>query len=87
MTTYKIIEGLDKALFYSNQTCIITAHKQEKLKELFEKAKFAFDMLPEAIQMNDGRIWYKPKAHYNNANELYFKDINSKIKVTLDSRS
>lgn len=87
ISTYKIIEGLDKALFYSNQTCIITAHKQDKLKELFEKAKFAYDNLPEAIQLNDGRIWHKPKAHYNNANELYFKDINSKIKVSLDSRS
>jgi len=39
MSTYKIIEWLDRALFASNQTCIITAHKQDKLKELFEKAK------------------------------------------------
>jgi ribosomal 50S subunit-recycling heat shock protein len=39
------------------------------------------------IKVND-IIWVrKPEAHYNNANELYFKDINSRIKVTLDSRS
>ena len=86
MSTYKIIEGLDRALFFSNQTIIITAHKQEKLKELFEKAKFAYDNMPEAIKIK-GWYWNKPVAHYNNANELYFKDINSRIKVSLDSRS
>jgi len=87
LSTYKIIESLDRALFYSNQTCIITAHKQNKMQELFEKAKFAYDNLPDQILLNDWRVWNKPKAHYNNANELYFKDINSKIKVSLDSRS
>jgi len=87
MSTYKIIEWLDKALMYSNQTVIITAHKQEKLQELFEKAKFAYNNLPLTIKLKDWKIWTKPKAYYNNRNELYFKDKNSKIKVALDSRS
>ena len=87
MSTYKIIDGLDTALFYHNQTIVITAHKQDKLKELFEKAKYAYESMPDVIELSDGRIWNKPKAYYNNANELFFKDINSTIKVSLDSRS
>jgi hypothetical protein len=38
---------------YSNQTVIITAHKQEKLQELFEKAKFAYNNLPLTIKLKD----------------------------------
>lgn len=87
LSTYKLIEWLDTALLYSNQTVIISAHKIDKLQELFEKVKFAYDNLPETIQLNDWKIWNKPKADYNNRNELFFKSNNSKIKVTLDSRS
>lgn len=87
LSTYKLIEWLDTALMYSNQTVIITAHQQNKLQELFEKVKFAYDNLPESIQLNDWKIWIKPKADYNNRNELFFKSNNSKIRVSLDSRS
>jgi len=87
ISTFKLIEWLDRALFYSNQTCIIVAHKMDKLQELFEKVKFAYDNLPEQVILNDWKVWNKLKADYNNRNELFFKWNNSKIKVTLDSRS
>jgi hypothetical protein len=32
-------------------------------------------------------VWNKPKTTYDNKNELFFKELNSKIMVTLDSRS
>ena len=87
ISTYKLIEWLDRSIFKKNQTCIITAHKLDKLKDLFAKVKFAYDNLPESIQLKDWKIWKKPQAFYNSANELYFKENNSKIQVSLDSRS
>lgn len=87
MSTYKLVEWLDRALFWKNQTVIITAHLQSKLTELFEKVKLAYENLPSEIELSDWSIWTKPKADYNNRNELYFKEINSKIRVSLDSRS
>ena len=89
ITTYKIIDGLDETLFKPNQTRIITAHREDKQKEMFQKAKYAYEQLPTEIpdiQRNDW-IRTKPIPKYDNANELFFPDINSKIKVTLGSRS
>lgn len=87
-TTYKCIDKLDSALFYPNKKRIITAHKQEKLKEIFQIVKFAYEQLPEVIQDKENNItWVKPKAKYDNVNQLFFDDINSSISVTLDSRS
>jgi len=87
MTTYKMIDWLDKALFLENQTIVITAHKQEKQKELFQKVKYAFSMLPNSIDNWDWLIRHKPVPQYDSVNELYFPWNNSRIKVTLDSRS
>lgn len=87
MTTYKCIDKLDKALFYSNINANIVAHQREKLVDIFWKVKFAYEQLPEQIKLNDWSIRNKPKAKYDNKNELYFPDNNSRIKITLDSRS
>lgn len=87
MTTYKCISWLDRCLFYSNQNIVITAHKQEKQKEIFQKVKYAFDQLPEKIVLSDWTIWSKPVPKYDSVNELYFPHNNSRIKVSLDSRS
>ena len=87
MTTYKCIDKLDKCLFYSNVNANIVAHHKEKLIEIFQKVKFAYDRLPDTILLKDWKIRKKPKAKYDNKNELYFWEKNSRIKITLDSRS
>ena len=86
-TTYKTIDKLDKALFYSNVTANIVAHKRDKLQEIFKRVKYTYDRIPDEVELTDWKIWYKPKPKYNNRNELYFPDNNSTIKITLDSRS
>lgn len=89
MSTFELIDWLDDALFTENQTIIITAHKQEKQKDLFQRVKFAYDNLPDEIDDENVPWWvrYKPIPKYDNVNELYFPDTNSRIKISLDSRS
>ena len=86
-TTYKLIDKLDKVLFYSNTNVNIVAHNREKLQEIFKRVKYIFEMIPSAIELKDWRIWKKPIPKYDNANEYYFPEKNSTIKITLDSRS
>lgn len=86
-TTYKLIDKLDKAIFYSNTNVNIVAHNREKLQEIFKRVKFTFENIPDQIKMSDWRIWQKPKPKYDNTNEYYFPDKNSTMKITLDSRS
>ena len=89
ITTYELMDWLDDCLFKKNQTITISAHNMDKMKDFFQKVKYAYDNMPEGIR--DERVpWWvrrKPKPQYNNVNELYFPDSNSKIKITLDSRS
>jgi len=87
MTTYKLIDKLDTVLFYKNKTEIITAHTREKQQELFQRVKYAYEALPAKIKLSNWKIRSKPKTTYDNVNELYFKETNSRIKVALDSRS
>lgn len=86
-TTYKLIDKLDKVLFYSNTNVNIVAHNREKLQEIFKKVKFTFENIPDQIKLSDWRIWKKPIPKYDNTNEYYFPSKNSTIKITLDSRS
>jgi len=86
-TTYKLIDKLDKVLFYSNTNVNIVAHNREKLQEIFKKVKYTFENIPDKIKLSDGRIWEKPIPKYDNTNEYYFPEKNSTIKITLDSRS
>lgn len=89
MTTYELIDWLDDCLFLENQTIVITAHKQDKQREMFGKVKYAYDQLPSVIE-DPQRPWgkrTKPEPQYNNVNELYFPLNNSRIRVSLDSRS
>lgn len=89
ITTFELIDWLDDCLFKSNQTITISAHKIDKMKDFFQKVKYAYDNIPDSIK--DERVpwwvWRKPKPQYNNVNELYFPENNSKIKITLDTRS
>lgn len=86
-TTYKLIDKLDKVLFYSNTNVNIVAHNREKLQEIFKRVKYIYEQIPDKIKMSDWRIRAKPLPKYDNANEYYFPDKNSTIKITLDSRS
>lgn len=87
-TTYKLIDKLDKAIMYSNTTVNIVAHRRDKLQDIFQKVKFMYDNIPDVVELRDWRQRVKPQPKYDNRNELYFpKPHNSKIKITLDSRS
>lgn len=52
-TTYKYIDKLDKALFYSNVTVNIVAHNREKLQDIFKRVKFTYESVPDKIKLKD----------------------------------
>lgn len=89
ITTYKEIDWLDACMFKENQTIIITAHNQEKQQEMFQKVKIAFENIPDQIEDPEVPWWVrrKPKPKYDSKTEYYFEENNSRIKVSLDSRS
>lgn len=62
------------------------AHRREDLHKLFKIVRLAYRTAPARIQLHDGRVWAKPEADYNNANELSFPEINSRIYVALETR-
>lgn len=86
MTTDRLVDGLDECLLKTNQNIVITAHNREKQKEIFQKVKYSYQYVHEALK-NERGVRYKPKPKYDNVNELYFPSNNSKIQVSLDSRS
>ncbi|HMY80483.1 MAG TPA: hypothetical protein PK048_01405 [Candidatus Absconditabacterales bacterium] len=86
VTTDRLLDGLDDCMMKNNQNIVITAHSREKQKEIFQKVKYSYQQIPEALKTPKG-VWYKPKPKYDNVNELYFPNNNSKIQVSLDSRS
>lgn len=86
-TTYKIIDKLDKCLFYKNVTANIVAHSREKLEDIFMRVKLAYERVPNEILLSDGTLWRKPIPKYDNKSAYYFPSQNSHFKVTLDSRS
>jgi terminase large subunit-like protein len=79
-STLKLIEKLDYAITTENTSTAIVAHKENKVQTLFEIVRLAFQHLP-----NHPAI--KPRVSYDNRNELYFPDLNSKIYVAMDTRS
>lgn len=80
VSTYSLIKKLDYAITHPNTATAIVAHKENKVQTLFEIVRLAYQYLP-----NHPAI--KPKVSYDNRNELYFPDINSKIYVAMDTRS
>lgn len=86
-TTYKIIDKLDKCLFYRNVTANIVAHSREKLEDIFMRVKFAYESMPNLIHLSDWTIRRKPIPKYDNKSAYFFPSQNSYFKVTLDSRS
>jgi len=78
MSTYGLIDLLDDTIWTPNTNSGIVAHKQDKVTKLFEIVTRAYHNMPEML---------KPRASYENRNELYFPDLDSKIFVTMDLRS
>lgn len=79
-STLGLIDLLDDTIFNKNTNSAIIAHEKQKVIKLFEIIKRAYWNLPD-----DPRL--KPRVSIENKNELYFPDINSKIYVTVDTRS
>lgn len=79
-STIKLIEKLDYAITTQNTSTAIVAHKENKVQTLFEIVRLAYQHLPDHPAI-------KPKVSYDNRNELYFPELNSKIYVAMDTRS
>lgn len=87
VSTFCLLYHLDRTLFTQNYTAVVLAHRRDSLKKLFRIIKIAYETCPECITLSDGRIWTKPKAKYDNVNELYFEESDSRIYVALEVRS
>lgn len=77
-STEGLLDILDDTINTPNTNSAIVAHERDKVIKLFEMVKRAFDSMPEEL---------KPKVSFDNRNELYFPELDSKIYVTLDTRS
>lgn len=77
-STECLIDLLDDTITGANTNSAIVAHERDKVVKLFEIVKRAFENLPDSV---------KPTVSFDNRNELYFPDLDSKIYVTLDTRS
>ena len=76
-STLKLIEQLDFTISNRNVNTAIVAHKKEKVQVLFEIIRLAYENLPDLL---------RPRSSYDNRNELYFPELNSKIYVATDTR-
>lgn len=77
-STECLIDDLDETVTTPNMNTAIIAHERDKVVKLFEIVRRAFDNMPQEL---------KPRVSFDNRNELYFPDLDSKIYVTLDTRS
>lgn len=87
VTTYWEIAYLDDTLITPNTVTSIVAHRQKDVQKLFRIVKFAYKACPDQFLLESGQVWEKPRASYDNMNELVFPEINSAISVGLDVRS
>jgi len=78
VSTFWLLYYLDDTIFHRNVTTGILAHKWESLTYLWDIIKLAFKYLPDRI---------KPRLGTESAKALEFKDINSKIFISLSVRS
>lgn len=76
-TTECCISLLDDTLVTPNTSSAIIAHKRDSVTVIFEIVRRAFKNYPDEL---------KPTVSFDNRNELYFPDLDSKIFVTLDAR-
>jgi len=76
-TTDGLLDMLDRTISTKNTNSAIIAHEQKTVQTLFEIVKRGYENLPEAL---------KPRVSFDNRNELYFPQLDSKIFVALDTR-
>ncbi len=86
VTTFFALFYLDDTMFTPNTTSVLIAHTQKDVIKLFKIVKLAYRNCPDVIELGDGRKWRKPKADYDNVNELTFGSINSTIYIALAGR-
>lgn len=86
VTTFWSAYYLDDTMWVPNTMSCIVAHKREDIHKIFRIVKLMYRSCPDALELESGQIWYKPKASYDNVGELIFNDINSGIYVALESR-
>lgn len=77
-STECLIDDLDETISTPNTNTAIIAHERDKVVKLFEIVKRAYENMPPSL---------KPAVSFDNRNELYFPETDSKIYVTLDTRS
>jgi hypothetical protein len=79
VTTLGVIQKLDTAIWNTNRTCVILAHKRDVLDKIFNIARVAYDSMPEDL---------KPVLDRGGGSryELRFPEINSVIYTTLEVR-
>jgi len=76
-TTDALIDLFDETINTPNTVSAIVAHERDKVTKLFEIVRRAYQYMPEEL---------KPRVSFDNRNELYFPEIESKIFVALDTR-
>ena len=87
-TTECLLDFFDDTINNRNTNTAIIAHKQDKVVKMFEIVKRAYDNLPDVEYSFEGKKYRtKPKSSLENRNEIYFPDLDSKIYVTMDTRS
>lgn len=86
VSTFWLIFYLDDTLFTPNTTTCIIAHTRQDVQKLFKIVKLAYNKMPDEVEFSTGEVWRKPKAKYDNKNELEFDGLNSRIYVALESR-
>jgi len=79
ITTFFSVLYLDQVLFKAHKTAGIIAHTDKDTKIIFERIKFAYDNLPEALKENIG------KPNTDSSGELSFPN-GSKIFVARSTR-
>lgn len=87
ITTAACINNLDEVMMRSNLSTVITAHQQDKQREIFKKVEYAYNNFPNKVLLKNGKTFYKRKTRLKNIKEIFFKKNNSGIQVSLDSRS
>jgi hypothetical protein len=76
-TTDALIDLFDDTITVPHTVSAIVAHERDKVTKLFEIVRRAYEYMPPEL---------KPRVSFDNRNELYFPDLDSKIFVALDTR-
>ncbi len=87
VSTFCLAWHLDATMFTPGTNTCILADCQENLTGLFQMIRDMYELYPDSFRLADGTVWRKPKAKYDNRNELLFSSIKSTIYVSLKVRS